>query len=110
MPSSLRTIATATVLLASTVPANAFESDPNAKGRSLSQSIQKLTGMRWLTNAAIGGMASLVLSARTHGKVKVKVHASSVGSALHGDFDRLEIEARNGQFHGIPFGTVRLLS
>lgn len=78
--------------------------------RGFSRVAQKYTGITWLTNETLSGIASTMLSLKTHGLVHARIRAYSFTDLLDGEFRSVDISARSGEFHGVPFGSVHVAS
>jgi hypothetical protein len=74
----------------------------------LSHSLQKYTGVTWLTDRALSGVASTALSLKTGGIVHAKIRTYGLTDLFDGEFKSVDVRANGGKLHGVPFGKVHI--
>jgi hypothetical protein len=81
---------------------------PFKTSHGVSRLLQKYSGITWLTNSAMSGIASTALSVKTRGLVRAKVRTFGLTDLFDGEFKSVEIKASGGKIQGVPFGNVRI--
>ncbi|HEY9791837.1 MAG TPA: hypothetical protein V6D22_15640 [Candidatus Obscuribacterales bacterium] len=111
----MATAASSLAAAAWTPDANAFDARASKEAESappfkvstgLSHGFQKYTGLTWMSERAAGAATGAYLSLRTHGWVSTKIRSYGLTDLLAGRFKSMDIRARGGKFHSVPFGNV----
>lgn len=79
-------------------------------GKGVSHFLQKYSGINWLTNTMLTGVASTALSVKTRSLVKAKVRTYNFTDLLDGEFRSFDVKVNGGKFEGVPLGKLHAAS
>lgn len=88
-------------------PAQASEAPPTFKiAGSTSRSIQKYSGLTWLSEKSINLTGTLAAKLVLHGKPHLKVQAYSFTDSLHGKFKKVSVDLKDCSYKKVPLGDL----
>ena len=82
------------------------EPPPFPIGNKVSRTIQKVTGVNWVTGVVAGKMAGAVIRHKVGGKVKVKVQTYSFTDLCAGKVKAVDVKLANPRVEGIELGNI----
>jgi hypothetical protein len=106
----------ALVLLSCAAPAFAEVKEPEAAptpfpiGSKFSRTVQKVTGITFLSDVIAGQAAKKVLRKKLGGKVKVKVKTFGLTDLVAGKIKSVSVSSDGGAYKNIPLGEVEMVS
>lgn len=77
-------------------------------GGKFSRTVQKVTGINWLSGVVVSQVAKLVLRNKLGGKVHVKIKTYSFTDLLAGKIKSADVSLSHCQLKGVPIGDVRV--
>ncbi len=102
------------VLLAYATPAFATPAEPEAApppfpiGSKFSRTVQKVTGITFLSDVIAGQAAKKVLRKKLGGKVKVKVKTFGLTDLVAGKIKSVSVSSDGGAYKNVPLGEVKM--
>ncbi len=110
-PSTPTTASTSTTSTASsTNTAAAAVPPPFPIGSKFSRTVQKVTGITFLSDVIAGQAAKKVLTKKLGGKVKVKVKTFGLTDLVAGKIKSVSVSSDGGAYKNVPLGEVEMAS
>lgn len=82
------------------------EPPPFPIGNKISRTVQKVTGVNWVTGVVAGKVAGAVIRHKVGGKVKVKVQTYSLTDLCAGKIKAVDVKLANPRVEGIALGNI----
>jgi hypothetical protein len=79
-------------------------------GSKFSRTVQKVTGITFLSDVIAGQAAKRVLQKRLGGKVKVKVKTFGLTDLVAGKIKSVSVSSAGGSYKSVPIGAVQMAS
>lgn len=81
---------------------------PFPVGNRFSRSVQKYTGLTWVTDKLAGGIAKIVLRKELGGNVRVRVRSFSFTDLLSGKVKSVDLDLKNSKIEDIGLGSIHV--
>lgn len=86
------------------------EPPPFPIGSKVSRTVQKVTGINWVSEQVAGKVAGAVIRHKVGGKARVKVKTYSLTDLLSGKIKSVDVKLANPRVEGVELGNIEVAS